>query len=201
MGHRQYLSNKGRANLLNKSNILLLSSTTIWGYESLTVKMMRMNSNNDSDNQDSRSNSLSLSVAVWTVKSFRYSIWECFKEPIRSCSADPYKSWRTAHGSSSAHGKPGGTVPHSICFLLQKMGCCLVCYFFLCCSFASSYKSNMFFCSHCILIFLAFSHCILLCPFSCWFVVLFPVSLVCMGDLWYKWVIRVWITKKRTDRQ
>lgn len=48
----------------------------------------------------------SLSVAVWTVKSFRYSIWECLKVPVRSCSADPYKAWRTAHGM------PGGTVPH-----------------------------------------------------------------------------------------
>ena len=29
----------------------------------------------------------------------------------------------------------------------------------------------------------------------------FPVSLVCMCDLWYQWVVRVWVTKKRADRQ
>lgn len=94
---------KKRENQPPKSNI--------W-YDLLTVNMTWMNSNNDSDNDNSRSKSLKSECGG--VKCFRYSIWECIKEPIRSCSADPYKSWGTAHGSSSAHGKPGSTVPQCV---------------------------------------------------------------------------------------
>lgn len=89
----------------------------------------------------------SLSVAVETVKSFRYSLWECFKESIRSCSADPYKSWRTAHGSSSAHGKPTGTVPH--CIASSSKGGLLFSFFFPSVAHLPQVTNHLcFFCSH-----------------------------------------------------
>lgn len=169
---------KGRAKspkiILNMS---LLSSTMIWIMDS---EIMHMNRIDDSDNHNSRINSLKSECDSMDCEEFSgCSIWECFKEPIRSCSTDPYKSWRTAHGSSSAHGKPGGTVPHCTSSSSKKMGRCLVVVVFCCCCCCFPLLliclklqiKRVSFVLICILISLAFSHCILMCPISCQFVV------------------------------
>lgn len=160
-----------------------------------------MNSNDDSDNHNSRSNSLK--SVLW-----RHGLWRVSGIPYGSALRSPSGPAQQIHTSHegqhmvAAQHMESQVALYLIVSLPPPQDGLLSSFFppllLICLKLQIKRVSFVLIC---ILISLAFSHCILVCPFSCRFVVPFPVSLVCMGDFWYQWVVWVWIAKKRADRQ
>lgn len=153
------------------------------------VKMMLMKTNNHYDHHNSRSNSLKSEYGGRDCKEFSsIPCGSALRSPI-----GPAQQIHTSHEGEHTVAAQHTQSQAALYLIVPPPSLLLICLKLqiICVSFVLVW----------VLSSLVFSHCILLCPLSCKFVVLFPISLVCMGNLRYQRVIRVWIAKKRADGQ